>query len=519
MEILYTTVAIFCAFYVSLNYAWKLLNWVWLKPRKVEKFLREQGFNGNSYRFLVGDYKEIATTTKEAQSRPINFTTDIVARVMPFIHESIRNHGENCFIWFGTKPAAFISDPEMIREVLSKNYVFQKPTTPLDKLLAQGIVAYETDKWAKHRRLLNTAFHLEKLKDMVPSFYLSCADMLNKWESFVIREEEEASSCELDVWPYLQTMSSDAISRTAFGSNYEEGRKIFELQKEQVRLILQVSLALYIPGWRFLPTKTNRRMKEIVTEVESSIMGIINKRMQEIEAREEANSNDLLGILLESNFREIQQKGNDFGMSLKEVIEECKLFYIAGQETTSALLVWTMILLSKHPDWQVRARNEVLQFLKSDEPYFQGLNHLKIVTMIFHEVLRLYPPAVMLGRTIHEETKVGNITLPAQVLLFMPTLLVHRDTKIWGDDAEEFDPGRFSEGISKATKGKLAYFPFGGGPRICIGQNFAMLEAKMALAMILQRYSFELSPSYAHAPDMVFTLQPQFGAHLILHRL
>ncbi|KAL3638270.1 hypothetical protein CASFOL_017641 [Castilleja foliolosa] len=197
--------------------------------------------------------------------------------------------------------------------------------------------------------------------------------MLSKWDKIVPSE----GSCELDMWPYLQTMSSDAISRTAFGSNYEQGKKIFRLQKEQTGLVLQASLKLYIPGWRFLPTKTNRRMNEIVKEVESSILGIINKRMQEIEAG--ANSNDLLGLLLESNFKEIQENGTDeFGMSMKDVIEECKLFYIAGQETTSSLLVWTMILLSKHPDWQVRARNEVLQVCVNDRPNYQELNHLTI---------------------------------------------------------------------------------------------------------------------------------------------
>ncbi|KAI3457099.1 hypothetical protein Pfo_013762 [Paulownia fortunei] len=513
MELLYSSVALSCAL-VVLIYGWKILNLVWFGPKKLEKSLRQQGFGGNPYRFLLGDFKEMTLMAKEALSKPINFSDDFVPRIIPFIQKLLSNYGQNCFLWFGPYPAVLISDPDNIREILSKSYVFQKPYSPLGKMLARGLASYDTDKWAKHRRLINPAFQLEKVKHMLPSFYLSCCDMLSKWEKIAPSE----GSFELDVWPYLQTLTSDAISRTAFGSSYEEGRKIFELQKEQATLLMKAFRSVFIPGWSLLPTKTNRRMKHILKEVESLVLDIIDKRMKAMEAGD-ASCNDLLDILLESNFKEIQQHGSKYGMSLQDVIEECKLFYIAGQETTSALLVWTMILLSKHLDWQARAREEVLQVFGSGEPDFQELNRLKIVTMVFHEVLRLYPPGFMLGRTIHKETALGNIILPAGVQLILPAILLHHDCKIWGDDAKEFNPERFSEGVSKATQGQLSYFPFGWGPRICIGQNFAMLEAKMALAMILQRYSFELSPSYSHAPHTLITLQPQHGAHLILRKL
>ncbi|KAL0353990.1 UNVERIFIED_CONTAM: cytochrome [Sesamum angustifolium] len=515
MELLLSAVAVLSCTVVLTIYAWKILNWVWFVPRKLEKSLRQQGFVGNPYRFLLGDVKEMTRMAKQAYSKPINFSDDFVPRIVPFIHKIVNNYGEQSFLWFGPRPAVIVLDPELIREILSKSYIFQKlGGNPITRMLARGIASYETDKWAKHRRLINPAFHVEKLKHMVPAFYLSCADMLSKWEKIVPSE----GSCELDVWPYLQTLTSDAISRTAFGSSYEEGRRIFELQKEQAERIMEALRTVYIPGSRFLPTKNNKRMNEIVREVESSVLGIVNKRMKAIKAGETAGD-DLLGLLLESNLKEIEQHGNKFGMSLEEVIEECKLFYFAGQETTSTLLVWTMILLSKHKDWQDRARDEVLQLFGRDKPDYQELNHLKIVTMIIHEVLRLYPPAVMLGRTIHKETTIGNTTLPAGVQLFLPIVLLHQDSKIWGDDAKEFNPDRFSEGVSKATQGQFSYFPFGWGPRICIGQTFAMLEAKLALAMILQRYSFELSPSYAHGPNQVLTLQPQYGAQLLLRRL
>ncbi|KAL3509058.1 hypothetical protein ACH5RR_028459 [Cinchona calisaya] len=515
MEIVYSITAALSTS-VLVIFTWRMLNWAWFKPKKLEKCLRQQGFRGNSYKLLFGDIKETVKMSQEAKSKPIHFTNDIIPRALPFIDKTIKTYGENSYTWAGPTPSLLLMDPEHIKEVMNKNFNYPKPPgNPLTKLLINGLANYETDKWAKHRKLINPAFQIEKLKIMLPAFFTSCSETVSKWEKMASAE----GSCELDVWPYLQTLASDAISRTAFGSNYQEGQKIFELQNEQAELHLQVAQSLYIPGWRFVPTKRNKRMKQIAKEVQSSVMDIINNRVKAMKAGE-TKSDDLLGILLESNFKEIQQHGDKkFGMSIDEVIEECKLFYFAGQETTSLLLVWTLILLSKHLDWQTRAREEVQQVLGNQKPDFDKLNHLKVITMIFNEVLRLYPPVMMIARMTNEETKLGELTIPAGVQLLFPAIFLQHDDKIWGDDAKEFKPERFNEGVLKATKGKVTYFPFGWGPRICIGQNFAMLEAKMALAMILQRFSFELSSLYAHAPHKIITLQPQYGAQLILRKL
>ncbi|XP_010502020.1 PREDICTED: cytochrome P450 72A13 isoform X2 [Camelina sativa] len=513
MEISVASVTVSVAVAVVSLWVWRTLQWVWFKPKMLESYLKRQGLAGTPYTPLVGDLKRNSSMLAVARSKPIKLTDDITPRVVPFPLHMLKTHGRTFFTWFGPVPVITIMDPELIKEVFNKVYDFQKAHTfPLGRIIAAGLVSYDGDKWAKHRRIINPAFHLEKIKNMVPAFHQSCSEVVGQWDKLAL--DKEGSSCEMDVWPWLVSMTADVISRTAFGSSYKEGQRIFELQAELAKLIIQAFRKAFIPGYNYLPTKGNRRMKAAAREVKVILGGIVNKRLRAREAGD-ATSDDLLGILLESNLG--QKKGN--GMTTEELMEECKLFYFAGQETTTVLLVWTMVLLSQHQDWQARAREEVKQVFGDKEPDTEGLNQLKVMTMILYEVLRLYPPVTQLTRAIHKEMKLGDLTLPSGVQISLPILLVQRDTELWGNDAGEFKPERFKDGLSKATKNQVSFFPFAWGPRICIGQNFAMLEAKMAMALILQKFSFELSPSYVHAPHTVITIHPQFGAPLILHKL
>ncbi|XP_028763753.1 11-oxo-beta-amyrin 30-oxidase-like [Neltuma alba] len=451
---------------------------------------------------------------EQAKSMPLHpHPHDLVPRISPFVHHTVTKYGKNSFMWYGPTPSLILTNPEQIKEVFNKYHEFTRGhMNPLMYYLSPGLVTYEGDQWAKLRKMINPAFSLDKLKALIPTFAQSYNDMIREWEKMVSLSDDGTSE-EVDVWPWFSNMSRDVISKAAVGSSYEEGRQIFDLITEQTQLVSYHQHRYYLPFWRFVHAKDKRRMEGIDRTVNESLKGIIQKKEKALKAGE-ATKNDILGRLIESNLKGTTE------LSMMDLIEECKLFYFAGQETTSTFLVWTIMLLSRHLDWQTRAREEVLQVFGKQTPDFDGLSRLTIVNMILYEVLRLYPPATYTDKLAEKDMKLGNLYVPAGVQIYIPLLMLNHDQETWGSDAKEFKPERFREGISKAGKGNsVAFFPFGWGPRICIGQNFALFEVKTALSLILQRFWFELSPSYSHAPSLAMAMRPKHGVHVILHKL
>ncbi|CAD6203500.1 unnamed protein product [Miscanthus lutarioriparius] len=497
-----------------LRQAGRLLHRLWWRPRRLERALRAQGLRGTPHRLLASDLRENARMNREAWSRPLPLRChDIAPRVAPFLCRNVREHGKQAWLlWFGPVPRVIVADPQVARDVLSNKFGhLEKPNFPaLTKLLADDVAGLEGEKWVKHRRILNPAFHVEKLKfqSMLPAFSACCDEVVRvRWVESVMSSD---GWCELDVWPELQNLTGDVIPRTAFGSSYLEGRQIFQLQAEQAERLVATVQKIIIPGYLYLPTKNNRRMREINNEVSSLLRGLIEKRMQAMKEGESHGKDDLLGLLRESNMRDTDEHGqSSLGMTIEDVIE-CKLFYFAGMETTSVLLTWAMVLLCMHPEWQDRAREEVFGLFGKNKPEYDGLSRLKTCRKLVLDQgfsgCTLRPPAISISRKTYKEIEIGGVRYPAGVVM---------DPDLWGSDVHEFRPDRFAEGVSKAP---AAFFPFGWGPRTCIGigQNFALLEAKKDLSMILQRFEFELAPSYTHAPHTVITLPPMHGAQIKL---
>ncbi|XP_057968203.1 cytochrome P450 734A1-like [Malania oleifera] len=499
---------------------------LWWKPRKIQDHFSKQGIRGPPYRFFIGNVKELVGLMLKASSQPMpNFSHNILPRVLSFYHHWKKIYGATFLVWFGPTFRLTVSDPDLIREIFTSKSEFyeKKEAHPIIKQLeGDGLLSLKGQKWAHHRKIISPTFHMENLKLSIPAVAKSVTEMLDKWSEMADSDGE----VEIEVSEWFQTLTEDVITRTAFGSSYEDGKVIFQLQAQQMQLANEAfRKVLIIPGYRFLPTRRNMNSWKLEREIKRSLEELIGRRRKENGGNgiPENGPKDLLGLMIRASSGE-RGESNSFAPSpritVQDIVEECKGFFFAGKHTTSNLLTWTAVLLAMHPQWQVVARDEVMRVCGArDVPTKDDVSKLKMLSMILNESLRLYPPTIATIRRAKSDVELGGYKIPRGTELLIPILAVHHDQAIWGSDANEFNPARFSEGVARATKHSVAFIPFGLGVRMCIGQNLALLQAKLALAILLKRFSFRLAPSYQHAPTVLMLLYPQYGAPIIFQRL
>ncbi|PKI62469.1 hypothetical protein CRG98_017093 [Punica granatum] len=397
----------------------RLVYKLWWNPIRIQRMMAAQGIKGPSYRFLHGNTKEIFTMRKEAMERPMasHLSHDVLPRLQPHIRTWVDTYGPNYLYWFGPQPQLVVTEPEMIKE----------------KLLGDSLVTSAGEKWVKQRKLANHAFHGESLKSSFPAVVDSVHMMLEKWK--------DHEGKEIEVFEEFIFLTSEVISRTAFGSSYVEGRNIFEMLRGLGVLTSRNAFKLRLPG-----------------------MSKIWKTADELDGY----GNDFLGLLMQAFLEEDRNER----ITIDYVVDECKTFYVAGQETTNTMLTWTLFLLAVYTDWQEEARKDVLNVFGQRDPYHDGVTKLKTMTMIINESLRLYTPVTSLTREVSRQDRLGKLVVPANMHIFIANLKVHHDPQIWGEDAHLFKPE-----------------------------------------------SFTLSPAYVHSPTQILTTRPQHGVHVILHPL
>ncbi|KAL0667683.1 hypothetical protein Bca4012_030387 [Brassica carinata] len=415
-------------------------------------------------------------------------------------------------VWFGPTSRLTVADPDLIREIFSKSEFYEKNEAhPLVKQLeGDGLLSLKGEKWAHHRKIISPTFHMENLKLLIPVVLKSVTEMVEKWSGKL----SETGEVEVDVYEWYQNLTEDVISRTAFGSSYEDGRAIFRLQAQQMILCAEAFQKVFIPGYSFFPTKGNLKSWKLEKEIRKSLLRLIEWRRKSKESKElglepAASAKDLLALMIQAK-----------NVTVQDIVEECKSFFFAGKQTTSNLLTWTTILLAMHPEWQAKARDEVLRVCGSrDVPTKDHVVKLKTLGMILNESLRLYPPIVATIRRAKSDVELGGYKIPCGTELLIPIIAVHHDQAIWGNDVNEFNPDRFANGVPRAAKHPVGFIPFGLGARTCIGQNLAILQAKLTLAIMIQRFTFHLAPTYQHAPTVLMLLYPQHGAPITFRKL
>jgi cytochrome P450 len=440
-----------------------------------------QGPPGPPQHWLFGNLREFGRDRLDALSRWAQEFGDVV------------------WARFGSRSVVFLNHPDLVEEVLvNQNRKFIKHYRLRDaaRTLGQGLLISEGEFWRGQRKLAQPAFHRERIAAYGELMVDLTQDMLETWADAQVRDVQED----------MMRLTLEIVAKTLFDAEIgrDSGQVSAAMETLMQAFVVRTASLISPPHW--LPTPMNIRVERAIRRLERIILSIIAERRASGEDR-----GDLLSMLLRA-----QDEDSGRRMSDSQLRDEVMTLFMAGHETTANTLAWAWFLLARHPEAEARLHAELEHVLSGRRPTVSDLPRLPYTEGVINETLRVYPTVWMVGREAIEPVDLGGYSIPVGTTVFMPQWVIHRDSR-WFDAPEDFRPERWQGGLLQRIH-RYAYFPFGGGPRICIGNNFALMEAALVLATIAQKFRLRLAPDADVAPLPTMTLRPAHGVKVVLSK-
>jgi cytochrome P450 len=408
-----------------------------------------------------------------------------------------REYGDIFYYRAGWIHVYFLNHPDYIESVLVNQYQnFNKDRVIRNSrwLFGNGLLTSEGSDWMRQRRLSQPAFHRERITSYAQTMTSYTKEMLNSWKDGETR----------DIHQEMMRLTVRIVAKVLFSVDVSE-------ETEKVAASLNVLMQqgsggrMVLPAsFRYLPFPAMARVRRAARLLDEVVYAMIRKRRAT-----DCDAGDLLSMLLQAE----DEDGSR--MTDQQLRDEAITFLLAGHETTALSLTWIWYLLSQHPEVEHRLREELRLVLNGRVPVAQDLVRLPYTEQVVKEAMRLYPPAWGVARTVVKDCEIGGYQIPLGANIVASQWVMHRDPRYFSDP-EKFNPDRWSTVTPRLPR--FAYFPFGGGPRVCIGAAFAMMEAMLLLATIAQQFQLRLVPGHQIAAMPSITLRPANGVSMIIRK-
>lgn len=417
---------------------------------------------------------------------------DFISSRLDFLTDCASRHGDLCAFRLGRRSVYLVNHPDLIEQVLvtdASRYIKHFGARVYKPILGTGLVTSEGNFWLRQRRLSQPAFLRSRLN--------AYADPMVELTQRMLRDDWRPGR-QVDIHLEMNHLTSGIALKTLFGMDEGPDKAAYTDSLKDAFQILGSRIRRLIPVPNWFPTPANIRL----WRAQSRLRGLVDGFIRAGRARKEPG-NDLLSRLIAA------QDTDGTRMTDEQLRDEAMTIYLAGHETTALTLSWTWYALSQHPSIEARLVEEWQQVLGGRQPRSDDLDRLSFTEQVIQESMRLYPPVYLIGREAISDCQLGNFDVPRGTTVFISQWVTQRDPRFF-ENPLEFRPERWSEGLMKQLP-KYAYFPFGGGPRVCIGNGFAMMEAVLLLATIGQAYRFTLDPKPEVNYQLGITLLPKDG--------